>query len=393
MQRLGFCKFVIMSEMHSRSGTELTKKLLDFLNTPVVFEENKKISDCVNSIPDTDKIESGIKLQYLLVCKHPSRSGWLSRLGANEYAEGLPRFLGLLDNVYRPTEFGLALRQGLIPEEEKLVLRKESFNVNPLVLSISQKVFFLYCILSIDGDFLIPFVNTLALKFGKNNFSYLDAGNLMPDILQKLLDRFSSTAYTKEDRRSINNLRNAINKIDEAIKTKLEKQGSGSRREQLTIPRLEWLIDLGFVHKIFTPESSRNYVLTEIGHSFASKFYTSYGKLIKTKYIDEALQSMLDEKYFTLIDVVYNQKQSESGEQKNIIQYLYPAYTQLKGVSGYCSVRPLLLLANSIKIESNQAIYEYNEIKKGIESLYLENQEHLYYTTTRDGSDIQVIIN
>ena len=107
-----------------------------------------------------------VSLQHYYICSHPSKSGWLSYLAVKEYVEGLPRYLGLLDNDYRHTDFGEVLAKGLVSRDDHNAFYTLSTSLNPLILTLPQKVFFLYALISSDGDFIIPFVQTLSSKFG-----------------------------------------------------------------------------------------------------------------------------------------------------------------------------------------------------------------------------------
>ena len=398
MQRLGYCKAVVLEDMIFQDGNELKESLKSLLNSEVSFSANDNIIQCLNSIPKIEKYDTVTEdkihsyLQYYYICTHPSQSGWLSRVFTKEYAEGLPKYLGLLDEFYRLTDFGFVLQKGLISKEEVFAFHNLSVDINPLVLNISQKVFFLYNIISNDGDFFIPFVNTLSKEFTNTPFSYLDAGNLILEVLRDMFQRFSSTGYSSDDRKRISDLKSAIVQVEKAIKENIEKQGSVSRREQTTIPRLEWLIDLGFAEKISDPGQSRLYRFTDYGHRFAKLFYVTYSELEKTKYIDEVIATILDKICYRNLFNVYNNQENPTIDSE-INNYLFSAYAKMKGVSGYCVVRPLLLLANSLRIEKNQGVIDYVDVKEKLKQAYLNNPSSLYYTTTRDGKDIQLIFN
>ncbi len=398
MQRLGLCKALVAEGPRARSGTQLTELLRDVVGRKFWVALDAQLLECLESRPNAGKPGIGserrieVSLQDYYICHHPSKSGWLSRLGYREYAERLPRYLGLLDSAYRLTDFGQVLSRGLLSKEEMEAFRSISVNLNPLTLTLPQKVFFLYILLEKDGDFLIPFTRALSATLGRRAFSYLDAGEVLPQALGTLLDRFAGSGYTKEEREQLRQLRSALATIEEAITTHLEKRGSGSRREQTTIPRMEWLIDLGLAEKASSEEGSRRYKLTDSGHDFASAFSTEYEKWLRVKYPDEALQSLLDHGFFGLVQTVFSGEKSDALQETDIVEYLRPAYDILRGISGYCAIRPLLLLANALYVSQGLSVVEYTDVLRALEEAYRANPERVYYTITRRGTDYQVRI-
>lgn len=398
MQRLGFCKTLVLWASPARRGTELTELLSDLVAKKFWVAPDDQLLECLRSRPNAEeraidpdgRIE--ISLQEYYICRHPSQSGWLSRLGPREYAEGLPRYLGLLDSAFRLTDFGRVLRQGLLSEEEKEAFQSISVDLNPLTLTLAQKVFFLYIVLAKDGDFLIPFVGALSASHGTHAFSYLDAGEVVPQVLRTLRDRFVGSGYTKQEREQLRQLRSALASIEEAITTQVEKRGSGSRREQTTIPRMEWLIDLGLAEKAPSGEIVRRYKLTDSGRDFASAFSTEYEKWVRVKYPDEALQSLFDQAFFGLVQTVFSRERTAAPQQTDIVEYLRPAYEILRGVTGYCVVHPLLLLANALYISEGHSVVEYTDVLRALEEAYQAGPEQIYYTITRRGTDYQVRI-
>ena len=399
MQRLGFCKAIVLRASRARSGPELTELLReDLLTSKFWVASDDRFLECLGSRSKAGDLSTSsghrieVSLQDYYICHHPSNSGWLSHLGAKEYAERLPRYLGLLDSAYRLTDFGRVLSRGLLSREEMDAFQAISVDLNPLTLTLPQKVFFLYILLAKDGDFLMPFTKALSTTFGTHVFSYLDAGEVVPQVLKTLLDRFWGSGYTKEEREQLRQLRSALASIEEAIATQMERQGSGSRREQTTIPRMEWLIDVGLAEKASSDEGRRSYKLTDSGHDFASAFSTEYEKLLRTKYPDEALASLLDEGFFRLVQASFAGKESGTPQQTDTVEYLRPAYDILTGVSGYCAIRPLLLLANALYVSEGYSVMEYADVLKGLEEAYRANPERVYYTITRRGTDYQVRI-
>lgn len=396
MQRLGFCKWLLVDGSRGRSAAALAKLLGSLAETKFRVAADERLLECLRgrSTAGRPKMNARgaieISLQDYYICSHPSKSGWLSRLAPKEYAERLPRYLGLLDSAYRVTEFGQVLALGLVREEEKEALRRISLDVNPLTLTLPQKVFFLYILLAKDGDFLIPFTKALSDAFGAGAFSYLEAGDVLPRVLRTLVERFAGAGYSRAEREQLRQLRSALADIEQAITAHLERHGSGSRREQTTIPRMEWLIDLGLVEKAPSAETVRRYQLTDCGCSFVSAFSAAYEEYLRVKYPEEALDTLLDHEFFALAQQLYSPEQLATAPETDVVEYLRPAYQILSGVSGYCVIRPLLLLANTVRIEEGLPVAEYADVVATLEQAYRANPERVYYTVTRLGADYQV---
>lgn len=396
MQRLGFCKALVVEAVRVHGGRALTRFLRESVESTHWVPVDPRLAECIEGRPSRGavKVDSSrgveVSLQDYYICNHPSKSGWLSRDGCKEYTEGLVRYLGLLDIKYRPSDFGQVLGRGLLAGEEAEAFRSISLDVNPLSLTLGQRVQFLYLLVDKDGDFLIPFVEALSSAFGTGAFSYLDAGEVLPEVLGGLLRRFMGAGYSRAEREQLKQLRSALASIEEAIAGRFEKLGSGSRREQTTIPRMEWLIDLGLAEKAPPEGTARRYRLTDTGRAFCVGFSAAYEGYVKVKYPEEAVATLLDHDFFTLVQGLYSAEEARITCPTDIVEYLSPAYRILSGVSGYCVIRPLLLLANARYLHEGRPVVEYGDVLSAVEEAFRADPDRVYYTVTRRGSDYQL---
>lgn len=331
--------------------------------------------------------EISISLQKLYIYGHPSRTGWLSRLGFNEYVEYLPHGLGLVTGSYAPTDMGLVLSQGLMLPDQH-----EAFNhpstTNPLVLERGERVFFLYNLLNADGDFLLPFCEALLNRFGDGSFNYLDAGSLIPETMENILNRFSGAAYTRSDREQLKRLEDARQKILENIENKDEEKGSGSRREQTTIPRLEWLVDVGAAECV----ESRTWRFTEAGLKL-TELTQAYEAEMAKRYPENVMRAILNLWFFGYVSRAYGYMPSQNVGRDKFVTFIWPAYRQLTEVGGYCLLRPLLLYANILSMNNDQSLFlEYEEATKLLEETYQLDPSALQYTIDRYNTDYQIRI-
>lgn len=330
-------------------------------------------------------------LQDFYVWQHPSQTGWLSRDGFNEYAEYLPRRLGFLDDVFRRTEAGDLLVDVFMPEEQRQAFERDEPGSSILVLNTRERVLFLYQLLAADGDFLLPFVHTLAGRFGTAPFGYLDAGRILPEVCRDTARRFSSYGYTAQDREALRQLESTADKIEQQIVDSIETIGAGSRREQTSIPRLEWLIDLGLAERRPTDESTRVFALTEAGVQFAGQAYPLYEGYLSSLYADRALTSMLDRNFCDLVNQLYFGGMGTALVEGDLVEFVRRAYATLSKLRGYYLLRPLLLVSNLNALESDVSQFmEYAVAVDALERTYQAGPERLSYSIDRFATDYQV---
>jgi len=390
MQRLGFCKAVLAFSTLARTQGQMADILrtrLEEQRFSVPYDE--ALAAWLKGLDKTTELnpEISISLQKLYIYGHPSRTGWLSRLGFNEYVEYLPHGLGLVTGSYEPTDMGLVLAQGLMSPDQHEAFNHPSTS-NPLILGLGEQIFFLYNLLTVDGDFLLPFCGELLNRYGNGSFNYLDAGSLVPDLIDDLLNRFSGSAYSQSDRKQLGNLEKARRQILKNIQEKAEEQGAGSRREQTTIPRLEWLVDVGVAERI----ESRTWRFTEAGLKL-TELTNAYGAEMAKRYPENVRAAILDLWFFGYVSRAYGYMPSQNVGQDKFVTFVRPAYQQLAGVGGYCLLRPLLLYANILSLHNHQGLFlEYEEATKLLEDTYQSDPTALQYTIDRYNTDYQIRI-
>ena len=390
MQRLGFCKAVLaFSDMARTAG-----QMADVLRTRL--EEQKyevphdvALATWLRGLHERGETNPGlsISLQNLYIYGHPSQTGWLSRLAFKEYVEFLPQRLALVTDSYEPADMGLVLSRGLMSAEQHEAFQSLS-TTNPLVLECGEQIFFLYNLLAADGDFLLALYQALANEFGGDSFDYLDAGSTVPDVIATIVSRFTGAAYTRTDRDQLERLESTAQRIRREIDQHIEKQGSGSRREQTTIPRMEWLVDVGLAKRT----ASRTWRLTSAGLRMID-LVEAYGAEMSRKYPENVMASVLDSKFFEYVSSAYTDRHGGRVRRDEFLPFVSPAYRLLAGVGGYCLLRPLLLCANIMSLQHHQGLYlEYDEATSLLEDIYQSSPETLHYTIDRYNTDYQVRI-
>ncbi len=406
MQRLGYCKAVLIFSDRARTSagmidimrTELTKKYPLTSFKQKYCKWRKTLPNGGNRTQqDSETIWD--QMQYIYIFRYSSQSGWLSRLGFNEYVEYLPKKLQLIDSIYDPTNMGEVLSKALMDNMEKKSFEMISDKINPLSLTIQQQIYFLYNILVADGDFFIPFASSLLSNFGENSFSYLDVGEKLPKLIEIIGLIFSGAIYISDDRKQMDSLIRLKETVEKQINLpfdeKIERIGSGSRREQTNVPRLEWMLDMGLLKKVKNNklESSLTYNLTKIGKIFIKELSQLYEKTLKFSYPEESLQNVLDNSFFSIINMSYFAGKAKPFSGNNVLSFLQDGYKIMKNAYGYCLFRPLLLLSNILALSKpNPLFLEYSRAVKLIESAYQKNPSQFHYTIDRFSTDYQVKI-
>lgn len=391
MQRLGFCKAVLAFCELARTPAQMAGILRARLEEQKFsLPHDEALASWLKGLNKASELnpEISVSLQKLYIYGHPSRSGWLSRLGFNEYVEYLPQRLGLVTGSYEPTDMGLVLSQGLMSTEQREAFNRPSTS-NPLFLDRGEQVFFLYNLLAADGDFMLPFCETLLHRFGNESFNYLDAGSLVPDTLESMVNRFSGSAYSISDRDQLDRLESTRQRILREIDQKIERQGSGSRREQTTIPRLEWLVDLGLAERV----ESRTWRFTEAGIKLVDLAQAYRAEMVR-RYPENVMSALLDSRFFELVARVYSDKPCQTVDSKQFLSFVRPTYSQLAGVGGYSLLRPSLLYANILSLTDEQGlIIEYDQATKLLEDIYQADPTAVHYTIDRFNTDYQIRVH
>jgi hypothetical protein len=367
----------------------------DKLRQPYEGEVDDALSAWVSSIPSISKKRttkpatcSEIPIQYQWVYSHPSQSGWLSEGGFAEYfiEMGVPFILGLFQEDGRRSPIGdlLALLHG------GLGTAKEATRIaNPLLLSPQERVLFLFTLLQTDGDFLIPLVHVLRNRYPDTPFNYVQAGAQLPDVIGRILQVFAGSLNTSADREQYRKLQRAKLKIQENIAQAVESQGFGSRREQTSIPRLEWLVDLGILIK--HNDQKYTYSFHPRGHSLVDDLHAHYEQCLNATYREKAVERLVDNNFAQIAKMFLGRSPMTLRAPESVVDFILPAYKHLRGSTGYCLVRPLILFANLLHwMEGGDQGLEYLDAIAALEKEYEDDPTRFYMTTARFGEDKQL---
>ena len=390
MQRLGFLKAIAIYHNEARNAKQMSMVIsseLEKKTYKIAFKESysnwpEPVSDYI-----TKEKDIRISLQRYYIYNHPSHIGWLFPSGVHEYIGYLPVQLGICNEKYELTQMGIVLLNGLITVEEIEAFRSIS-DLNPFILEVPQQIYFLYNLLKADGDLLIPFYRLLIENFDSKPFDYLQAGNVLYEALLEVLDNFRFSLNTGADRAIWKNLDNARKKVKDNIEEEKQKEGSSSRREHMTITRMEWLVDLGIVIHVDT----RVWKFTEIGLQL--KVIADTYKNMKG-YPENRVTTLLDSQFYlhSLKSYSGQTKQFRIISADEFLPFIRDAYNIIAPKGGYVQLRPLILLANIKSIENSEKQFvDWEHAVEYLEYNFQKDSSLLHYTITRFSDDYQVTL-
>jgi len=307
----------------------------------------------------------------------------------SEFLETVPNKIGFLESESRMSEPAVVFYRVLMDELERhsLVAVAER---NPLHLSAAQSYFLTYYILISDGDFLIPMLKELAAQYRSRRFTYLDAGSILPDVMLEVVTAFTSVIYLDDDRRKLSTLETSRERVLQDIATRREREGSGSKRDQIIVPRLEWLVDLGFLSR-GNGESTGFYEFTPEGLDAATSLGTAYETFLRTGFPDQALSRLLDEHYAECMSHLAPGHPTVGRlDPETLIEVLRSTYDAIGSITGYVLLRPIVLASAIDALGSTKTIFEYSEFVRCLQEMHERHSDWITYTVDRLSTDYQV---
>jgi len=394
---IGFLKLAAISISHSGSSADFVERMRGHINSSIRVPYDLQLVQWLsaNGLAEREELERtasehnavDIHRQHWWIYQTVAKTGWLSREAIPEYFESFPRKTGVLEDNFDLSELGHALVVGLISPDEVDAWEGNSIShMSPVALTQGQKIFFLSAILTADGDLMLPLLEEWVALFGNSTFTYLEAGAALPLALDKMATHFRGSAYSTDDQRGIAKIEDARKDIIGQIESKIEKKGSGSRREQMSIPRLDWLADFEILQK----EATRGYKFTEQGLQLAKELTAYYRNLLLHYYPEDCLVKLLNQRLFgpTMEFLCGAAKKAEPSDR---LKLLREAYEVVKSSLGYVLIRSLLLLIHGRQAETAlPSFIEYDDALQAIEAAYRTNPLAIYYTIDRLGNEHQV---
>jgi len=282
--------------------------------------------------------------------------------------------LGLL----RRGTFSLLVRGqaflGITSEEERRAFVVESgsalgvAHVNPLKLTLQQRILLLFSLLGNDGDILLGFSEAL-LKL-EQPFTDWQAGDVLPEVYRQVAKAARERVRGGDDLVRIQRLVDTASNI-ESWKEK-EHKGRGARDEGATV-RLEPLVDLGLLVK--ADKFAYRYEITDATRRF-------FGALLEAGSVD----SFLEKHFFEATNLSFDLGAKHRADRETILPSIQRAYRVLKSPMGYVPIVELLLLAGIYAITENGWFFEQGEALELLKVVQREIPERVTFNVDRWGA-------
>lgn len=360
MQRLGHVKALvsISSPTKLTSFQALNADLSRVIRNKVPIGEVTEVAQKYFGTRKKPRDKGGrVEVQdaFLLDANVPSQTGSLTNKAFEDgHIVNLAVALGLL----RPRNFSLTplggILQRVMGELEAVAFKNYPSFCNPYVLKPAEKVFFLFCFVSSDGDVIKRLYPKLVEIGGE--FHRADAGNKLAEVFRQMTSDFKTTARTVEDFVTIRRWQEYAHTIENQPLS----SHSGVREQRVTL-RLEAFVDLSILQK--DDPFRYSYRFTPGGACFS-------GKLMEIENIEVFLQ----ESFFQSINECYAFEAAKAVTVEEILDVVIPSYLRLKSDLGYAPLAEMLLLANLSGL--GEGPKRFFELRSGIQAVKEWQKEH-----------------
>jgi len=395
MQRLGFLKHLEWRASLASTNTlsTLGKELISSVSQKISFFSSHQIqkdikatltdqtyknlpaivSNTLSDNLDNPKVQIELQDFYLGNSELPSRRGKLVNDDWNKYP-----YLALNLGLLRKGTYSLLVRGqsflSLVNDSERKAFGRSgdkplNEGLNPLQLTIPQRLLLLFSFIEGDGDVLKDLYRRL-LPISKE-FSDSEAGDYLPDIYRSIVKQARPKVRSGDDNLRIQKLLDVAGKIEE-WKGKQSTGGKDARLHTIT-PRLEPLVDLSLLSK---PDPfAYRYQVTH-----ATKIF--FDLLINSESIDNFLHFS----FFKAANKAINLNSEHRPDRETIFPEIQKAYTALKSPLGYTSILEVSLLAGIYSITESGAYFELSEAINLLKSLQKEKPELVRFNVDRWGT-------
>lgn len=386
MQRLGLLKLLVAISAKRSTSTLLYvgQELIRTLTSKVDLHWDDDLANYVRSalseqtfpsvrqaaaqflrqgVAGSPTVALEIQDAYLSQISLPSRRGRLAPTDDSRF----PHW-GVALGLTRKEPFGPLVRGNLllslVSEPELAAFTRFDPSCNPLDLSGSQRVFFLYTLLEKDLSVLIPLYEQLLERNG--SFTDLEAGDMLPDLYLA-----ASRALRRTGRGGLDADRaTQMADTSSAIRARRGRSYGKTVREQTITPRLEPFVDMGLLSKIGA--YSYEYEFTPSGRDFFSRMkgqwqasFSGFGK---------AAASLFN----------YDDRQVSSDEE--LLYLLHWAWDRLKSSLGYSPIDETLLLGLIKGLEEGAGWFELDEALETLKRLQKNVPGLLRFNIDRQGN-------
>jgi len=388
MQRLGFLKYLVyqaskrntstlqllgnnlISAVSKKVSVPATAELVDYFSVTLREQRDKsmlaKVKEAIERSGNDSMVSVQIQDAYLASKNLPSQRGRLV-LNDIKFFPSLATNLGLLrKSSYTPLVRGLVLLQ-LVSVHENSAFSEYNKNLNPLILTIEQKLLLLFTLIEHDEHILLPLHHALLLH--NDEFADWEAGNLLPEIMRGICQQYRPLVRSGADAVFLRKLWDTAEVIEQ-WKGK-PYSGKGARDENATI-RLEPFVDIGVFSK--KDKFAYQYQFTPVGRHIMSGLTE-----------DEKGGSKLDDRFFSLATAAYGISTTHLSKPDDIMHFVYLSYKNLASPLGYAPIREVLLLAAILAISTNSGYFEIADGFDVLKSEQKANPKSIIFNVDRMG--------
>ena len=392
MQRLGYMKVLVnlVPSDHGIDSNALINKFFTTVSNKVSVDITKNLYFCkslidkkllsfrYNSINRAviDKVLSGeqisepsytsIEIQDLYLSDYtlPSITGAIT-----QDVQGEPLNLAIQIGLLRDKNHGLLSLGNMLKVNSPNIL--QSFNMydetsNPFALTLADKIILLYALLSSDIDII---TRILRIATDMKNFDRGSIGDRIPEILEEIIKLYQPKAITQTDRTRITRLKEISKSVEKMIGK--PSGGTGRAREQFITPRLEHLVELGFLVKV-----------NQYGYEY--KICDQIPKLQQYLSLLERDNACIDRIFFSLVNLLYYCNADKIESQGEICKTIKEHSVILRDAVGYSSIVETIIDSNIALLERGK----YFEIGDGVialEEYQKQNPRKLRFMIDRSG--------
>lgn len=395
MQRLGFLKPLVWRASQSATNnlSTLGKELIAFVFQKVSITLSLHLEEYIKAVltapiyrnirtiaskpfeDSLDKPKVQIELQdlYLANSELPSRRGKLIDDDWNKYP-----YLALNLGLLRKGTYSLLVRGqsflSLVSGDERKAFGRQGIisineGLNPLQLTITQRLLLLFSLIEGDGDVLkwlykklLPLLEPITDR---------ETGGYLPEIYRAIVKEYRTKARSGDDLLRIQRLLDTANKIERW--TKAKPTGSKDILMESVTPRLEPFVDLGLLSK---PDPfAYRYQITDATKTFFEPLINS-----------ESIDHFLHHSFFEAINKTFNLNGDHQTDRETILPSIQKAYTVLKSPLGYVPIIEVALLAGIYSITESGSYFEISEVTDTLRSLQKERPELVRFNVDRWGT-------
>ena len=393
MQRLGFLKHLVarasqtstsnlralgdnlIKTVSSKVSVSATPSLEKYLSAILSGISHQALMSRVRNALEQSTVGGTVSVElqdaYLSSDTLPSRRGRLVPYDWQKYPHLAVR-LGLLrENSFSPLVRGQVFL-ALVSPAELAAFREYSENTNPFILTVEQRIFFLFTFLERDEHVLLPLYRALLPL--ETEFTEWEAGNLMPKIFGEIYQSFRPIARSGADTVRLQSLLETA-KVIERWRDK-RYSGKGARDDAATL-RVEPFVDIGILTK--EDPFSYRYHFTPTGRQLMSALTKA-----------EKGEPGLDSGFFASVSEAFNLSAPPIQDPDKLLDLIYPSFVKLASPLGYAPMREVILLAAISATTTGRGCFELADGYEALKDAQREYPELVRFNVDRWGNPIFV---